>query len=101
MGCPRPNLIEKPNVTIGTSIVEVLSVPPIVNEGQMTFQNRGDTNIALRFGQQSGSRDVSLIFFSVMLPAGKAFTEDGIVPGAVLALSDAAGGILDSYVSYR
>lgn len=102
MGCCRTGIIEKPNIPVGTTVVEICEIPPNATEGQMTFENHGTTDIALRLGQSKGSREVSYTngLWTLLLPAGKSFSEEGLIKGTVIVVGSAVGGFFTAYISY-
>jgi hypothetical protein len=106
MGCVRPRVFDDAEHTIDTTPLEIWSVPSEnVSEGQMDFRNTGATTVALRLGRGKGEtgKDVCKTTgpYTLLLLAGDVFTEDGLVPGSIIAVSDVAGGKLSTKVTYR
>jgi hypothetical protein len=96
VGFKRDNILTVSEKAVGTSVVFVGKIPDNACEGQMTFYNRGSTNLQITVK----SMPPTATNYYVYLIAGAQYTEEAIIPGDVSALSDAAGGILSMNCSF-
>lgn len=97
MGFARDNIVTASEMAVGLNKAEtVFVIPREACEGQMTFHNVGDKTL---FVHVSGRRPTSKDYY-VKLLAGKAYTEDGIIPGEVSVISAEAGGIFSANASF-
>jgi hypothetical protein len=106
MGCVRNKIYDDAERAVGAAPVEIWQVPSAgVTEGQMDFRNTGGTTIAIRLGRGKGETNAGVCNpagpYTILLRAGDSFTEDGIVPGSIIACGDAAAGTLSTKVTYR
>ena len=101
MGCPHNATIERPEQAIDAKAVDVITIPDKAGDGQMDFFNVGSTTIYLRFSQTAGGNQVSSALYSVKLLAGASYSHIAVIPGTVIAISSANGGILSSFAAYR
>lgn len=100
MGCQRKNIIEG-EFPVGTAPTVIALVPATACEGQMTFKDVGATGIKVAIGRPKNSTDMTTQRYSLSLLSGEGFSEEGIVPGQIIALGDGAGGLLSVYISYN
>jgi len=96
VGFKRDNILTVCEKPVGTSSVFLATIPSGVCEGQMTFYNRGATNIVVAV---KGAIP-TLVSYYVYLIAGAQYTEEAIIPGDVNAIGDAAGGVLSMNCSF-
>ena len=101
MGCPHNATIEKPEQAIDVKPSDVFTLPTNAADGQMDFFNVGSTTIYLRFSQTAGGNQVGSTLYSVKLLAGASYTHIALIPGTVIAVSSATGGLLTSFAAWR